>query len=92
MIIEVDSLTTMEALFTKEADPMRAMKLRMIKADKAMWMDMKIYKSKATAEGRRHRDTGRWCNRAFFNPVKAGVGTKKWLICYIVGKAGIWNL
>ena len=55
MINEFDSLTTMGALITKEVDPMRAMKLRMNKADKAMRTDMKIYKSKGIAEGRRHR-------------------------------------
>ena len=37
-------------------------------------------------------DTGRWCNRVFFTHVKAGGGTKKWLICYMVGNAGIWIL
>ena len=41
-IKEVDSLRTMGALITKEADSMTAMKFRMNKADKAMWMDMEF--------------------------------------------------
>ena len=51
----MDSLRTMEALITREADSMSAMKFRMNKADKAMWMDMKVYKNKGIAEGRKHR-------------------------------------
>ena len=49
MIQEVNSVKTMGALITKEADSMSAMKFRMIKADKAMWMDMKFYKNKGIA-------------------------------------------
>ena len=40
----------MGALITKEADSMSAMKFRMSKADKALWMDMKFYKEKGVAE------------------------------------------
>ena len=50
VIKEVDALKAMGALITKEADSMSAMKFRMIKADKAMWMDMKFYKNKGIAE------------------------------------------
>ena len=42
VIKEVDSLRTMEALITKDADSMSAMRFRMNKANKAMWMDMKL--------------------------------------------------
>ena len=33
--------------------------------------------------------TEKWCNRAFFTHAKAGVGTKKWSMLYMVGKAEI---
>ena len=55
MIKEVDSLRTMGALITKEADSMSAMKFRINKADKGMWMGMKFFKNKRIAEGRKHR-------------------------------------
>ena len=58
MIKEVDSMRTMGALITKEADSMSAMKFRMIKtdkADKAMWLDAKFYQNNGIAEGRKHR-------------------------------------
>ena len=42
MIKEVDSLRTLGALIKKEADSLSAMRFRMNKADKAMWMDMKF--------------------------------------------------
>ena len=48
-----------------------------------------------TKELRRERnteDTGRWSNRVFFTHVTAGVGTKKMVDCYKVGRAGIWIL
>ena len=43
MIKEVDSLRTMGAPVTKEADSMSDMRFRMNKADMAMWMDMKFF-------------------------------------------------
>ena len=52
MIQEVNSVKTMGALITKEADSMSAMKFRMIKADKAMWMDVKFYKNKRNCVGK----------------------------------------
>ena len=54
MIKVVDSLRTMGALITKEADPVSARRLRMNKVDKAMWMDIKFHKNKGIAEGRKH--------------------------------------
>ena len=45
-IKEVGALQALEALITKEADSMSAMKFRMRKADMALWMDMKFYKNK----------------------------------------------
>ena len=55
MIKEVNSLKTMGALITKEADSMSAMRFRMNKADEAFWMDMKFYKNRGIAEGRKHK-------------------------------------
>ena len=40
---------------SKEADSMSAMRSRMNKADKAMWMDMKFYTNNGIAEGRKHK-------------------------------------
>ena len=80
MIKEMNSLKTMGALITKEADSMSAMKFRVNKAGKAMWREGNT------------EDTGRWCNRVFFTHVKAGGGAKKRLTCYMVGNAGIWIL
>ena len=55
MIREVEALKAMGALITKEADSMSAMKLRMDKADKALWMDLKFNKNQGFAEGRKHK-------------------------------------
>ena len=55
MIREVKALKAMGALITKEADSMSALKFRMDKADNALWMDMKFYKNKGIAEGRKHK-------------------------------------
>ena len=61
VIKEVESLRTMEALITKEADWMSAMKFRMNKTDKSMLMDMKISKKKKKWRGEENtEDTGRW--------------------------------
>ena len=61
---KVETLKAMRALITKEADSMSAMKFRMNKADKALWMDMKFYKNKGIAEGRntkRYREVVQSC-------------------------------
>ena len=55
VIQEVESLKATGALITKEADSMSAMKFRMNKADRALWMYMEFYKNKGIAEGRKHR-------------------------------------
>ena len=54
MIKEVDSLRTMGALITKEADSMSALKFRMSKADKALWMEMNFQKNYVIAEEGKH--------------------------------------
>ena len=54
-IRKVDALQAMGALVTKEAGSMSPMKFRMSKADKAPWVDMKFFRNKGTAEGRRHQ-------------------------------------
>ena len=48
-------MRTMGAFVTKEADSMSAMRFWMNKADKALWMDMKLCKNKGIAEGRKHK-------------------------------------
>ena len=55
VIREVETLKAMEALITNEADSMSAMKFRINKADKALWMDMKLHKNKVIAEGSKHK-------------------------------------
>ena len=55
VIKEVTSLQAMGALISKEADSVSALKFRMNKADKALWMDMKFYKKKEIAEGKKHK-------------------------------------
>ena len=55
MIKEVNSLRTMEALISKEAESISAMRFQMKKQGKAMWMDMKFYKNRRIAEGREHK-------------------------------------
>ena len=81
----------MGALISKEADLMSALRFRMNKADKALWMDMKFYKkTKELLKEENTKGTERWFNRAFFTHVKTGVGTKKWRILCMVGRAGIW--
>ena len=91
VIKEVASLKAMRALITKEADSMSAMKFRMNKADKSLMDGLEILSEQRELlkEGST-KDSGRWCNRAFFTHVKAGVGTKKWSIRYMDGNAGIW--
>ena len=54
----------MDAMITQEADSMRAMRFRMRKADKALWMDLKFYKNKGIAEERkpkRYREVVQAC-------------------------------
>ena len=55
MINKVEALQAMGALITKEADSTSAMKFRMGKADKSLWMSMKFSKNKGIAEGRKHK-------------------------------------
>ena len=52
---EVEVLQAMGAMITKEADSMSAMRFRMMKADKAFWMDSKKCKNKGIAGGRTHK-------------------------------------
>ena len=49
VIKEVATLKAMGALISKEAESMSALKFRMNKADKALWMEMKFYKNKGIA-------------------------------------------
>ena len=86
MIKEVDTLRTMAA----EADSMSAMRFGMKKADKAMWMDMKFYKTTELRKEGNTEDAGRVCNRAFFTHAKVGAGTKKWSMPCTGGRAEIW--
>ena len=46
VIKEVTTLQAIGALISKEADSMSALKFRMNKADKALWMDIKFTKTK----------------------------------------------
>ena len=55
VIKEVTTLQAMGARISKEADSMSALKFRMNKADKALWMDMEFYKNNGIAEGRKHK-------------------------------------
>ena len=55
MIRKVEALQAMKALITKESDSMSAMKFRMNKAETALWMNMKFFKNKGIAEGRKHK-------------------------------------
>ena len=41
-------------MITKEADSMSAMRFRMMKADRAFWME-NFFKNKGVAEGRKHK-------------------------------------
>ena len=52
VIKEEDTLRTVGALITKEADWMSALRFPMTKADQATWMDMKV--SKKNVERRKH--------------------------------------
>ena len=54
VIKEVATLKAMGALISTEADSMSAVKFRMNKADKALWIDIKIYKNKGIAAGSKH--------------------------------------
>ena len=89
VIREVTSLQAMGALISKEADSVSALKFRMNKVDKALWMDMKFYKKMQKA--RNTKVTERWCSRAFFTHVKGGFGTRKWWTLCTGGSAGTWT-
>ena len=54
VIREVEALKAMGALIKKEA-----MKFRMNKADKALWVDMKFYKNKGIVGGRKQQKVQR---------------------------------
>ena len=45
----------MGALITQQSDSMNAKKIRMGKANEAFSMEMKFYKNKGIAEGRKHK-------------------------------------
>ena len=55
LIQEVEAIQALGALITRKVDSMKAMKFRMSKAIEASWMDMKLYKNKGIAEGRKHK-------------------------------------
>ena len=55
LIKEVEALQAMGALITREADSMSAVKFRMRKVDKALWMEMKFYENNGFAEGTKHK-------------------------------------
>ena len=55
----METLKAMGALILKEADSMSALTFRMNKADKAQWMDMKFYKNKGIAGGRKQQKVQR---------------------------------
>ena len=74
MIKEVNSLTTMGALITKEADSMR-------------W---DFTRTEGLRKEGNTKDTGRQSNLALFTHVKVGAGTKNWSMPCTVGRAGIW--
>ena len=57
MIKEVDSLKSMVALITKEADSTSAMRFRMNKTDNAMWMYRKFFKNKKSRKEGNTEDT-----------------------------------
>ena len=42
-------------MITKEADSMSAVRFRMMKADRAFWMDFKICKNNGIAEASKHK-------------------------------------
>ena len=48
---EVKALQAMGAMITQESDSMSAMRFRVRKADKAVWMDMRFYKNSGIPEG-----------------------------------------
>ena len=87
-IKDVEALQAMGATITKEADPMSAMRFRMMKADRAFWMDVNFYKNKGIAEGRR-QEIEKWCIHVFYTIVKGGAGTKRWWMLCVAGKAEI---
>ena len=91
VIKEVTTLQAMGALISKEADSMSALKFRLNKADKALWMDIQFYKNKGIPEGRKHKRYREGSNRAFFTHVKAGLGTRKWWTLCMAGRAGTWT-
>ena len=45
----------MEAMITKEADSMSAMRFRIMQPNRAFWIEIKFNKSKGFAEGRKHK-------------------------------------
>ena len=55
VIKEVTTLQVMGALISKETDSMSALKFHTNKADKALWMDIKFFKNKGIAVGRKHK-------------------------------------
>ena len=60
----VEAFRAMGAMITQEVDSMSAVRLRMRKADKALWMDMKFYQNNGIPEGRkrkRYRDVVQSC-------------------------------
>ena len=76
----------MGALITKEANSMSAMKFWMSKADKALWMDMKIYKRKRVAEGRKHTNYREVVQACILHSCESLAGTRKWLMLFMVGR------
>ena len=78
---KVDSLRT--TVMSKEEDSMNAMRFRMSMADKAVSMDMKFYKNKGIAEGKKHKRYGEVVQACILHSFES------WMLC-TDGGAGIW--
>ena len=66
---------------------MSPMKFRMSKADKAPWVDMKFFRDKRTAKGRRHKRFREVVQMYVLHSCEAGVGIRKWLMLFTGGRA-----
>ena len=78
-IKEVEALQAMGTMITKEADSMSAMRMRMMKADRAFGMDRTIFKKNGIAEETKHKRYREVVQPCFLHSCEWIMSSRKWI-------------
>ena len=88
----IEEVEALRPLITKEADSMSAMRFRMMTADKAFWMDIRVYRNNEIAEGRKHKRYREVVQPCIFHSCEGWSWQKRWWILCTTGRAEIMIL